>query len=75
MQSYFKLSLKRGVERYLERIFYNLTTVALHDWGTYDEMRVIAELKFAAQTVESHLPAETLDQGLDVLTVMRNIEG
>ncbi|XP_028966639.1 WASH complex subunit 4 [Galendromus occidentalis] len=70
-----KISMKRGVERYLERIFYNLTTVALHDWGTYDEMRVIAELKYDAKTVESHLPAETLDQGLDVLNVMRNIEG
>ncbi|XP_022657442.1 WASH complex subunit 4-like isoform X2 [Varroa jacobsoni] len=70
-----KLWLKRSVETYLERMFYNLTTVALHDWRAYDEMRAIAQLKFGAETIESHLPAETLDQGPDVLTVMRNIQG
>lgn len=63
------------METYLERMFYNLTTVALHDWRAYDEMRAIAQLKFGAETIESHLPAETLDQGPDVLTVMRNIQG
>ena len=28
---------------------------------------------FQAQTVDDHLPAQTLEQGLDVLEIMRNI--
>ena len=30
---------------YLEKMFYNLTTVALHNWRTYGEMRALAEHK------------------------------
>ena len=30
------------VGHYLDTTFYNLTTVALHDWRTYAEMRAIA---------------------------------
>lgn len=31
--------IKQDVEHYLSTIFYNLTTVILHDWKTYGEMR------------------------------------
>ena len=31
---------------YLDQTFYNLTTVALHDWKTYGEMRKIASDKY-----------------------------
>ena len=36
------INVKSEVESYLERMFYNLTTVALHNWKTYGEMRAIA---------------------------------
>ena len=61
------------VESYFEKVFYNLTTVALHNWRTYGEMRALAMHKFNAETVDDHLPAQTLEQGLDVLEIMRNI--
>ena len=67
------INIKAHVEAYLERIFYNLTTVALHNWRTYGEMRSLALQKFDAQTVDDHLPAQTLEQGLDVIEIMRNI--
>ena len=67
------INIKAHVEAYLEKIFYNLTTVALHNWRTYGEMRGLAEHKFDANTVDDHLPAQTLEQGLDVLEIMRNI--
>ena len=67
------INIKAHVEAYLERIFYNLTTVALHNWRTYGEMRGLALQKFDAQTVDDHLPAQTLEQGLDVIEIMRNI--
>lgn len=50
------------VEDYLSRIFYNLTTVALHNWRTYGEMRALAAHKFGTVTVDDHLPAQTLEQ-------------
>jgi len=39
------------VTHYLDQTFYNLTTVALHDWKTYSKMRKVAtdKLKFYAK--------------------------
>lgn len=54
-------------------MFYNLTTVSLHNWRTYGDMRHLARLKYSLITVEDYLPNQTLEQGLDVLEIMRNI--
>ncbi|KAG7168658.1 WASH complex subunit 4-like [Homarus americanus] len=67
------ISVKDYVEQYLERTFYALTVVAPHDWRTYEEMRNLAASKYNIFTVPSHLPSHTLDQGVDVLEIMRNI--
>lgn len=32
-------SIKNDTEHYMSTTFYNLTTVVLHDWKTYGEMR------------------------------------
>jgi len=61
------------VIHYLDTTFYNLTTVALYDWQTYGEMRNLAAEKYGLHLTEVHLPGQTLDQGLDVLEIMRNI--
>ena len=61
------------VEHYVDKTFYNLTTVALHDWKTYGEMKNLARQKYQLSLPESHLPSQTLEQGLDVLEIMRNI--
>ena len=68
-----KISIKQRVEAYLEKTFYNLTTVSLHNWRTYGEMRQQAKYRFALETIEDHLPPQTIEQGLDVLEMMRNI--
>ena len=39
------IDIKAKVEAYLEKTFYNLTTVALHNWRTYGEMRALAAFK------------------------------
>ncbi|KAK7070236.1 hypothetical protein SK128_014006, partial [Halocaridina rubra] len=67
------ISVRDYVEQYLERTFYALTVVAPHDWRTYEEMRNLAASKYNLFTVPSHLPSHTLDQGVDVLEIMRNI--
>uniref|UniRef100_A0A8C2WX21 WASH complex subunit 4 n=1 Tax=Cyclopterus lumpus TaxID=8103 RepID=A0A8C2WX21_CYCLU len=65
--------IKAYVTHYLDKTFYNLTTVALHDWATYSEMRNLATQRYGLTMTEAHLPSQTLEQGLDVLEIMRNI--
>lgn len=67
------ISVVPAVEHYLSTMYYNLTTVVLSNWKTYGEMRQMAVFKFALKTVEDNLPTQTLEQGLDVLEIMRNI--
>eukprot|EP01137_Pigoraptor_chileana_P013132 Opistho-2@66313 len=67
------IDIKGYVTHYLDTTFYNLTTVALHDWKTYAEMRNLAAEKYGLDLTEVHLPSQTLEQGLDVLEIMRNI--
>ena len=50
------------VTHYLDTTFYNLTTVALHDWKTYGDMRNLAFKKYGLQMLEPHLPSATLEQ-------------
>jgi WASH complex subunit 7 len=66
-------SISTEVTHYLNCNFYNLTTVALHDWRTYSEMRALAREKYGLELLNNFLPMGSLDQGLDVLQIMRNI--
>ena len=68
-----RISLRERVAAYLERVFYNMTVLALHDWRTYAEMRSLARENFGLELADSRLPAGSLDSGLDVLQIMRNI--
>jgi WASH complex subunit 7 len=67
------IDIKGQVTLYLDTTFYNLTTVALHDWRKYGEMRNLASQKYGLMMTEVHLPSQTIEQGLDVLEIMRNI--
>ncbi|EGC29177.1 hypothetical protein DICPUDRAFT_43212 [Dictyostelium purpureum] len=67
------IDIKSRVGHYLDSTFYNLNTVALFDWKTYSEMRNMAFYKYGLELLEVHLPGATLEQGLDVLEIMRNI--
>jgi len=63
--SYFSLSFyvfTAYVTHYLDKTFYNLTTVALHDWATYSEMRNLATQRYGLTMTEAHLPSQTLEQ-------------
>jgi WASH complex subunit 7 len=67
------VSIKGEITHYLDMNFYNLTTIALHDWRTYSEMRSLAFEKYGLALMDNFLPMGSLDQGLDVLQIMRNI--
>lgn len=61
------------MENYLANTFYNLASVALHDWQSYATMRVLAFDKYDLDVLEDHLPGHSLEQGLDVLEIVRNL--
>ena len=67
------VNIKNEVTHYLDRNFYNLTTVALHDWRTYSDMKQLAQEKLGISLMDNFLPMGSLEQGLDVLQIMRNI--
>eukprot|EP00048_Salpingoeca_helianthica_P015476 m.226982 g.226982 ORF g.226982 m.226982 type:complete len:1195 (+) comp17088_c0_seq1:325-3909(+) len=67
------IDIKGRVSQYLDTTFYNLTTVALHDWSTYAQMRSLAMQKYGLELSDPALPSQTLEQGLDVLAIMRKI--
>ena len=61
------------VTHYLDKTFYNLTTVALHDWKTYGEMRNLCVQKYGLGMTEVHLPSQTLEQVSDGIECIINI--
>ncbi|XP_030379542.1 WASH complex subunit 4 [Scaptodrosophila lebanonensis] len=65
--------LKDSLENYFSATFYNLTTIAPHDWKSYEKMRHFAFKLFQLQPVDDYLPNQIIDQGIDVLQIMRNI--
>ena len=58
----FFVCFEAYVTHYLDKTFYNLTTVALHDWATYSEMRNLATQRYGLVMTEAHLPSQTLEQ-------------
>lgn len=68
------IDVKQHVKKYLDKVYYDLTTIALHDWKAYSEMRNLAFQKYSLDLTDPYLPSSTLEQGLDVLEIMRNIQ-
>ena len=67
------ISVRDQITHYLNKNFYNHTAIGLQNWKTYNEMLNLAGNKYGLRHIEIHLPQHTLEQGLDVLEIMRNI--
>lgn len=67
------ISLRYHVEQHLNKVCYNLTALAPADWFTYDSMINMAMHKYDLKFVNSQLPTQNLDQGLDLLDITRNL--
>ncbi|XP_001355110.3 WASH complex subunit 4 isoform X1 [Drosophila pseudoobscura] len=65
--------MRDNLENYFTETFYNLTTIAPHDWKTYEKMRHFADKVLQLCPIDDHLPNQIIDQGIDVLQIMRNI--
>ena len=67
------ISVRDQITHYLNKNFYNHTAIGLQNWKTHNEMLNLAGNKYGLRPMEIHLPQHTLEQGLDVLEIMRNI--
>lgn len=67
------ISMCYYVENHISKVCYNLTSIAPHDWFTYHSMINLARHRYHLQFVNSQLPAQTLDSGLDLLDIIRNL--
>nr|XP_043067213.1 WASH complex subunit 4 isoform X2 [Drosophila bipectinata] len=65
--------IRDNLENYLTETFYNVTTIAPHDWKSYEKMRYLANKVLLLSPIDDHLPNQIIDQGIDVLKIMRNI--
>ncbi|CAD5211962.1 unnamed protein product [Bursaphelenchus okinawaensis] len=69
-----QLHLKEKVEHSIQKVFYELTVVALHDSETYAQMRLLAKKRYNLQLLDSYLPHMVIDQGLDILKVAASLD-
>ena len=69
-----KIDVKAEIESYLEKTFYDLSTVSLNDCNNYTEMRSIANERYGLNLADPFLPDGSLDQGLDFIDILRNLE-
>ena len=68
------IEIRRYVEEHLNMSFYKLTTVNLNNWQTYQQMRVLAKHKYGLNLHEVFLPNQNLEQGKDILDIIRNLK-
>lgn len=68
------LDVKKRIEDYLNKTYYDLTTVALHNYQIHGEMKLLAGRKFGLQTMDDNLPNRGLEYGVDLLEITRNID-
>jgi WASH complex subunit 7 len=50
-----------------------MSALVPHDFQTYEHMRVLAKEKFGMDLVKSHLPSQQLEQGIDILQLLRDL--
>ena len=67
------ICIRRYIEEHLNMNFYKLTTLNLNNAQTYQKMRVLAKHKYGLNLHEVILPNQNLEQGKDILDVIRNL--
>ena len=67
------INIAERISMHLTQVFYNLTAITPQDWQAYTAMKFCAEERYGIELMDSKLPQQTLEQGLDVLEIMRNI--
>ena len=67
------VDIKRYLEEQLNMKFYQMTTLNLNNFQTYQRMRVLAKNKYGLNLHDVYLPNQNLEQGKDILEIVRSI--
>ena len=68
-----RIDVKGEVESYLEKSFYDLSTLNLNDCNTYNRMRIIANEKYGIHLTDPFLPDGSLDHAVDFIDIVRDL--
>jgi WASH complex subunit 7 len=50
-----------------------MSALAPHDFQSYEHMRILAKDKWNMDIIASHLPAQQLEQGIDIMQLLRDL--
>lgn len=67
------VDVKDEIELRLSKMFYDLTALAPQLAETYGRMRSLASERYGLELLDGRLPRGSLDHGLDVIDIMRNV--
>jgi WASH complex subunit 7 len=70
---HMRIYVKDEVENYLEKSFYDLSTLNLNDCNTYTRMRIIATERYGLHLTDPFLPDGSLDHGVDFIDILRDL--
>lgn len=69
-----QISIKNEIRRYLSSIFYEMSALSPHDYRTYEQMRMLSYGKLGISILPSHLPSQQLEQGVDIMVLLRETQ-
>lgn len=70
---HMQLHVRKEVENFLERSFYDLSTLNLKDCNTYNKMRIIATERYGLHLTDPSLPDGCLDIDLDFMDIVKDL--
>ena len=69
-----QINMSYEIKKYLGATFYEMSALSPHDFKTYEHMRALAHDKLGIQVMASHLPSQQLEQGVDIMRLLRETE-
>jgi len=69
-----QINMNYEIKKYLGAIFYEMSAISPHDFRTYEHMRMMAYGKLDINVMSSHLPAQQLEQGVDIMQLLRETQ-
>jgi len=69
-----QINIGAEIKKYLSHIFYEMSALSPHDFRTYEHMKELAADKLGITVLPSHLPSQQLEQGVDIMMLVRDTE-
>ena len=69
-----QINIGYEIKKYLGSTFYEMSALSPHDFRTYEHMRMLANDKLGIKPMPSHLPSQQLEQGIDIMVLLRETQ-